>query len=117
MSAGSRQAPPMPIVITVSGNRSRIRARHPELRRPGSAGSGTTITTSSSRIDVMAPGIRVVKKWSMAAGTRPRRGRGVEGHGQDAVLAGRVIAQVPGPPAHVAVVAPAAEQQPLDQIV
>ena len=72
MSAGSRQAPPMPMVITVSGNRSRIRARHPELRRLASAGSGTTITTSSSRIEVIAPGIRVVKKWSMAAATRSR---------------------------------------------
>ena len=72
MSAGSRQAPPMPMVITVSGNRSRIRARQPALRRPASAGSGTTTTTSSSRIEVIVPGIRVVKKWSMAAATRLR---------------------------------------------
>jgi hypothetical protein len=77
MSAGSRQAPPMPMVITVSGNRSRIRARQPALRRPASSAprcgpplSGTATTTSSSRTEVIAPSIRVVKKWSMAAPTR-----------------------------------------------
>ena len=63
MSAGSWQLPPMPMVTTVSGYRSRIRARQPSLSRwTSAAGSGTTITTSSSRIEVIAPGIRVVKK-------------------------------------------------------
>jgi len=48
---------------------------------------------------------------------RPRGPGGSEGRDQDPVLAGGVIAEVPGPPPHLAVVAPAAKQQSLDEII
>src|SRR5580692_12691779 len=47
----------------------------------------------------------------------PRRPGGLERDRQDPVLAGGVVAEVPGPPCHLAVVAPAADQQPLEQVV
>ena len=54
---------------------------------------------------------------SRGAGRRCRRRGQVEGDGHDVVVAGRVVAQVRGPAAGVGLVAAAAQQQALHQVV
>ena len=134
MSAGSRQVPPMPMVMTASGNRSRI-LRDAVQANPAALGaSGEPAAGLRGHDHYFAvphggdrarhPGDEeVLDRGRYPPGERHARAGPVggtacvDGHGQDPVLARVVIAQVPGPPADLAGIARAAEQQSFHQVV
>ena len=121
----------MPIVTTASGNS----VPHPGLAasgQPACLGAGMLVgrlgnhdhhlviadrgdrARHPGREEVVDRGGNPVPERRGRPG-RPRWPGGLESDRQDPVLAGGVVAEVPGPPCHLAVVAPAADQQPLDR--